>query len=121
MHATETDHARLANRFAGNTQRAHWHDGALWFVRQKRHRMAKSLPEWERLRELAAQIKAHTLANLPDYLEQFEANATALGAGVHWAKDAQEHNEIVYRSLKDNQVQRGVKSNSKNTAEDQFK
>ncbi len=117
MHATETDHARLANRFAGNTERAHWHDGALWFVRQKRDRMAKSLPEWERLRELAAQIKGHTLANLPDYLEQFEANATALGAVVHWAKDAQEHNEIVHQILKDNQVQRVVKSKSMLTEE----
>ena len=79
MHASATDHARLADGFARNEQRAHWHDGALWFVRQKRDRMAKSLPEWERLREMAAQIKIHTLANLPEYLEQFERNATALG------------------------------------------
>jgi L-lactate dehydrogenase complex protein LldF len=117
MHASETDHSRLANRFAKDTERAHWHDGALWFVRQKRDRMAKSLPEWERLRELAAQIKAHTLARLPDYLEQFEANATALGAVVHWAHDAQEHNEIVLRILQDNQVQRVVKSKSMLTEE----
>lgn len=117
MHATETDHARLADGFARNEERAHWHDGALWFVRQKRDRMAKSLPEWERLRELAAQIKMHTLANLPDYLEKFERNATALGAVVHWAADAQEHNEIVYEILKSNQVKRVVKSKSMLTEE----
>ncbi len=117
MHATETDHARLANAFTQNQARAHWHDGALWFVRKKRDRMAKSLPEWERLRELAAQIKAHTLANLPDYLEQFEANARAMGAQVHWAADAEEHNAIIHNILKSNHVERVVKSKSMLTEE----
>ncbi len=47
------------------------------------------------MRETAAQIKANAVAHLADYLEQFEANATRLGAQVHWARDAAEHNEIV--------------------------
>ncbi len=118
-HATRPSrsHARLADAFVANEQRAHWHDGALWFVRQKRDRMASSLPEWEKLRETAAQIKAHTLAKLPDYLEQFERQATALGAVVHWAADAQEHNQIVLRILQQNNVQRVVKSKSMLTEE----
>ncbi|MEZ6137732.1 MAG: lactate utilization protein B [Pirellulaceae bacterium] len=110
-------HAKLANAFTANEERTHWHDGALWFVRQKRDRMARSLPEWETLRSRAAQIKAHTLARLPDILEEFERKATDLGAVVHWAVDAVEHNEIVHRILSENQVARVVKSKSMLTEE----
>ena len=79
--------------------------------------MARSLPEWERLRELAAQVKAHTLCHLPRYLEEFEQKATRLGALVHWARDAAEHNQIVYGILAANQVQRVLKSKSMLTEE----
>lgn len=115
--STHVNHARLANQFVADEQRARWHDGALWFVRQKRDRMASSLPEWERLRELAAQIKAHTLCELPRYLEQFEENASRLGATVHWARDAEEHNRIVHGILAAANVQRVVKSKSMLTEE----
>ena len=54
-----------------------------------------ALAEWETLRELASRIKLHTMSRLDEYLEQFEANATRLGAEVHWARDAAEHNAIV--------------------------
>jgi len=40
------------------------------------------------LRELAARIRQHTLARLPDYLEQFARNACARGAVIHFAPDA---------------------------------
>ena len=79
--------------------------------------MAQSVPEWENLREIAAQIKAHTMSRLPDYLEMFEENATRLGAKVHWAVDAREHNETVYQILKNHGVQRVVKSKSMLTEE----
>ncbi len=79
--------------------------------------MARGLPEWERLRDLAAQVKAHTLAQLPHYLEEFERQATQLGAVVHWARDAKEHNQIVLGILQANQVQRVVKSKSMLTEE----
>ena len=42
----------------------------------------------------------------------FERNATANGIHVHWAKDAQEHNEIVYGILKEHGVRHLVKSKS---------
>ncbi|HBE70437.1 MAG TPA: 4Fe-4S ferredoxin [Planctomycetaceae bacterium] len=117
MSTAHHDHATAANRFTADTERAHWHDGALWFVRQKRDRMARSLPEWETLRQTAEQIKAHSLANLPEYLEQFEANAERLGAVVHWASDADEHNAIIKDILASNNVQRVVKSKSMLTEE----
>lgn len=82
-HGVHQNHSTLANAFVADETRTHWHDGALWFFRQKRDRMVAAIPEWEKLRETAAQIKAHTLAKLPEYLEEFERNATALGAVVH--------------------------------------
>jgi L-lactate dehydrogenase complex protein LldF len=111
------NHPRKAAEFVADEPRAHWHDETLWFVRAKRDKAAKSLPEWERLRQQASDIKMHTLANLASYLEQFEANATKLGAKVHWAKDADEHNRIVLAILKNHRVRRVVKSKSMLTEE----
>jgi len=110
-------HPALAAGFVANEDRTHWHDQALWFVRQKRDRMAHALPEWETLREKASQIKHHTMSHLDHYLEQFEANAVQRGARVHWARDANEHNQIVLKILQDHGAQRIVKSKSMLTEE----
>jgi L-lactate dehydrogenase complex protein LldF len=112
-----TDHPTLAAEFIANRERAHWHDQALWFVRVKRDRMARAIPEWERLRDTAAQIKAHTASRLADYLEEFERNAQRLGATVHWARNAAEHNEIVLDALQRHAVRKVVKSKSMLTEE----
>ena len=112
-----SNHAANAAEFIAQPGRAHWHDQSLWFVRARRDKSARSLPEWEQLREPAAAIKAHTVANLADYLEQFEKQATALGATVHWARDAQEHNEIVLQILRSHRVKKVVKSKSMLTEE----
>ncbi|WP_420147115.1 lactate utilization protein B [Spirosoma sp.] len=110
-------HAQAADRFTADFERTTWHDQALWFVRQKRDRMAYSLPEWEQLRELASQIKNHALSNLDTYLEEFERNAQANGVQVHWAANAQEHNEIVLKILRKHGSSRLVKSKSMLTEE----
>lgn len=112
-----SSHPVRAAEFIANGERAQWHDRALWFVRAKRDRMARSLPEWETLRQRAADIKAHTMSRLGDYLEEFERNAIRLGAQVHWAQDAAEHNEIVLRILQEHNVRRLVKSKSMLTEE----
>ncbi len=75
------------------------------------------VPEWEYLRSLASQIKTHTIANLDQYLEEFERNATALGAIVHWAADGDEHNAIVLEILREHETHRIVKSKSMLTEE----
>jgi L-lactate dehydrogenase complex protein LldF len=111
------DHPALAAEFVANQDRAHWHDQALWFVRVKRDRMARAIPEWEALRETAAQIKRHTQARLADYLEEFERNAVRLGAQVHWARNAAEHNEIVLEILQRHGARKVVKSKSMLTEE----
>lgn len=110
-------HPENAKKFVANDERMHWHDEALWFVRAKRDLASKSIPEWEKLREYASQIKTHTMANLDKYLLEFEKNANAKGITVHWASDAQEHNEIAYRLLKEKGVKKLVKSKSMLTEE----
>lgn len=111
------NHAPLAAEFVHDRPRAQWHDQTLWFVRAKRDKAAQALPEWEHLRQCAAQIKAHTQSRLADYLEQFEREATRHGAVVHWARDAAEHNQIVLDLLQDRGVRKLVKSKSMLTEE----
>jgi len=110
-------HPERAARFAGDEARARWHDQALWFVREKRDRAASLVPDWEELRDAASRIRAHTQGRLADYLEEFERNATARGAKVHWARDAEEHNEIVHGILTSHGVRRVAKSKSMLTEE----
>ena len=110
-------HPEAAERFVGDDGRMHWHDQAVWWVRQKRDRAAGEVPDWEALRAAAAGIKRHTLGRLAEYLEQFESRARELGAVVHWARDAVEHNEIVHRLLVERGVTRLVKSKSMLTEE----
>lgn len=110
-------HPEAAAEFVANDERAHWHDGALWFVREKRDRMAHSLPEWETLRETASGIKNYVLSHLSELLVQFEENASQLGVKVHWAADAAEHNQIVLDILNQHQAKNLVKSKSMLTEE----
>jgi len=110
-------HPERAAAFAADDARAHWHDQALWWVRAKRDRAARSIPEWESLRDVAAAVKAHVASRLPDLLEEFERNATRLGAKVHWARDAAEHNAVVHGVLAAHGVTRVAKSKSMLTEE----
>jgi L-lactate dehydrogenase complex protein LldF len=112
-----TGHPERAAAFAADEDRAHWHDQALWFVREKRDRAAALVPDWEALRDVAAKIRAHTQGRLADYLEEFERNATARGAKVHWARDAEEHNSLVHGILSSHGVRRVAKSKSMLTEE----
>jgi len=118
MSTTSTkDHAELAGQFNADEQRVDWHDETLWWIRQKRDKAVNQFPEWELLRETGSKIKEHTLSNLGNYLESFEANALANGVIVHWAADAKEHNEIVHQIIKKHGVNRMVKSKSMLTEE----
>ncbi len=46
---------------------------------------ARRFPSGRSCAALASAIKEHTLTHLADYLEEFERNAIANGAHVHWA------------------------------------
>ena len=112
-----TRHSKAAKAFLNNIEKSSWHDNTLWGVRVKRDKMAKSLDDWEELREQASEIKKHTLKHLDEYLEQFIRNAQANGVHVHRAADADEFNRIVLKILQDHQVKKLVKSKSMLTEE----
>ena len=56
----------------------------------RRAAAAAALPEFEQLRDIARDIKNHTLAHLDFYLEEYEAKVTAAGGIVHWCATAEE-------------------------------
>lgn len=112
-----TKHSIAAERVNRNPEWVTRHDQTFWSVREKRDIQAHGLPEWEQLREAASQIKKHTVTHLADYLETFERNATANGAIVHWAKDADEYNTIVMQILRQHNVKKVVKGKSMLTEE----
>ncbi len=76
------DQSEAAARFISAPEHEKVHDERLWDLRRKRSVMHE-IEEWEELCELASQIKQHTLAHLDEYLEEFEAAATANGVMVH--------------------------------------
>jgi L-lactate dehydrogenase complex protein LldF len=110
-------HAEKAARFLSNEPRADWHDQTLWIVRQKRDRLAATVPEWEHLREQASRIKENALSHLDFYLEQFETEAVKNGVTVLWAKDAAEFNRTILGIIRKHQAKNIVKSKSMLTEE----
>jgi len=75
------------------------------------------VPDWEELREQARAIKAHTLARLDHYLQEFTRHAEAAGTRVHWARDAAEACRIVAGLAAQHGARRLVKSKSMATEE----
>lgn len=110
-------HASAAAQFLKDEDRVDWHSKAIWNFRKKRDLCISDIPEWEQLRELASQIKDHTLSNLDTYLLQFERNALQHGVKVHWAATGEDHNRIVHGILERNNIKRMVKSKSMLTEE----
>jgi L-lactate dehydrogenase complex protein LldF len=111
------EHAKLAGAFLSRPEHVAFHDKRLWDLRSKRDAQAHAIPEWEMLRTLASQIKAHTLSHLADYLDHFTRTAQANGVQVHFADTAEEHNEIAYRILSERGMTALVKSKSMLTDE----
>ena len=61
----------------------------------KRAAALSDFPEFEAARDRGRRIKDHVIANLEHYLVEFERNAKATGAEVHWAATAGDAARIV--------------------------
>ncbi|MCI3951699.1 MAG: (Fe-S)-binding protein [Burkholderiales bacterium] len=81
------------------------------FVRGRADRVAE-LDNFEAIREAGAAIRERALGNLDFYLAEFERNATAAGAVVHWAETAEDVNRIVCEIAAQHRVRKAVKSKS---------
>ena len=89
-------------------------------ARRKTDNRAKAVAEFppmEAMRDRAREIRLHTLANLPDYLETFADAVEASGGVVFFAADADEANRYIAEVAAQNEVRSVVKSKSMVTEE----
>ncbi|MCU1530933.1 MAG: (4Fe-4S) cluster-containing protein [Arthrobacter sp.] len=108
---------KAARRELGNAQLWANLGHATRTIRDKRLAVVSELPDWEELREAGRAIKESVMARLPELLEQFEANFTARGGTIHWARDAGEANSIVAGLIRAQGVDEVVKVKSMATQE----
>lgn len=85
--------------------------------REHRREAMAGLPRADEMRRHFKQMRAATIANLSEHLQTFEAQATAAGAQVHWAVDADEAAQIVVNIARMEGVKLAVKSKSMTTEE----
>lgn len=83
----------------------------------RRRTVMSELDLSQALRQQARGARLRGLHDLPELLEQLEANVTARGGHVLWARDAAEANQHVIDICKAKNLKRGVKSKSMVTEE----
>jgi L-lactate dehydrogenase complex protein LldF len=81
-------------------------------IRRKRAVAVEEMPDWENLREAGRALKERVVRHLDEYLLQLEESVTRAGGRVHWARDADEANEIIGRIAKDHGSEEVVKVKS---------
>jgi L-lactate dehydrogenase complex protein LldF len=77
-----------------------------------RRQAIAAVADGEDARDHARQIRAHTIANLDRYLDQFVEQARALGVHVHFATDADAATRLVVDIARRHDVARVVKGKS---------
>ncbi len=108
---------RAARRALADTQlRVNLHN-ATTTIRTKRAQVVSEVPDWPELRDAAAAIKDDVLTHLETYLGELERNVVARGGTVHWARDANEANDIVVRLVAATKASEVVKVKSMATQE----
>lgn len=92
----EQAHAALGN---AGLQKALARSGPSFIAR--RAAAVAALPEFERLRDAARDIKNHAIANLDFYLEAYETKVLAAGGKVHWCPTAEDARAVVLKICQD--------------------
>jgi len=75
------------------------------------------IDNFEKLRDLARDIKQHAVDNIDRYLQQFIDNVKSHGGQVHLAKTAADANRIIASIARDNDLKLAVKVKSMTTEE----
>ena len=86
-------------------------------IQAKRAALVAEKRDWQQLRTSASAIRAHALANLATYLEQYETECTAAGGVVHWARDAAEARAIILNILREENATEVIKIKTMTSAE----
>lgn len=116
MSAKQEFKRRIAAGLANDRASAAIH-AATWHKVASREQGMATLRDPEALRELAREIKAHTITHLPDYLKQFVAAARANGMHVHFAPDAAAARGIITKLAVARSAKLAVKAKSMATEE----
>jgi L-lactate dehydrogenase complex protein LldF len=77
-------------------------------IRNKRAAVVSELPDWELLRAAGSAIKARVMRHLDEYLLQLEASVQRAGGQVHWARDAEEANQIIVEIVRTTGAERTI-------------
>ena len=115
--ATAAPFPEAANSALDNSQLRRNVRHATDIIQAKRNNMTGELPDWEEIRAAGNAIKAHTLKYLDVYLEQFERNVTENGGVVHWARDADEANGIIWSIIARHSGKEAIKVKTMTTNE----
>src|SRR5699024_6880682 len=83
----------------------------------KRTRARREMGHWNDWRDLAEQIRQHTLKYLPDYLEMFANNVEKRGGHVFFAQTETEARDFIRELVLAKQAHKVVKSKSMVTNE----
>ena len=86
-------------------------------INRKREDCFAELGNYEKWRDLAADIRSFVLEHLDFYLDQFVTNAEKSGATVYFAENADEANDIAKKIFKQKNAKKAVKSKSMVTEE----
>ncbi|MGV0851360.1 LutB/LldF family L-lactate oxidation iron-sulfur protein [Mycolicibacterium phlei] len=86
-------------------------------IRTKRLAAVAECEDWEQLRAAGGALKQHTMAHLPELLEELERNVSERGGTVHWARDADEANRIIAALVRDTGSDEVIKVKSMATQE----
>lgn len=78
----------------------------------KRAAALEKFPNFERARTQGKRIKDHVIHHLDHYLVEFERNAVASGAVVHWATDAEQARAVVLDICKQQKGRRITRAKS---------
>jgi L-lactate dehydrogenase complex protein LldF len=81
-------------------------------IRHKRAVAVDEMPDWEGLREAGRALKERVVRHLDEYLLQLEESVTRAGGEVHWARDAEEANQIIAGIAKEKGAEEVVKVKS---------
>lgn len=88
--------------------------------RKGKAKQANELGNWEDWRQLASEIRAHTIENLDYYLQELSENVSRRGGHVYFAETAQEARAYIKTVIKKKQAKKIVKSKSMVTEEIQL-
>jgi L-lactate dehydrogenase complex protein LldF len=111
-HESNFDFHQVSTRAAGDERLKTAINAAVLRQYTARQQQLLDLPDSDKLRTLAGEIKQHTLDHLDYYLEQLVANVETNGGKVYFARDADEANRIIAGIARETKTTRCIKSKS---------